>query len=119
MALHGRGRARVTTGHRGLLSPLTTDSPLVRQGAIVIISSPRASSLQVCRRSKKTRRDRLIRLAQAHPDGLLGCADEVWWSRVARPALQAWQDDDHPLRLVEQTVARDDPDPKAWPVMAS
>src|SRR5947208_9145334 len=61
---------------------------------------------------KKARRDRLIRLAQAHPDWLLGFADEVWWSRLARPALRAWQDDDHPLRLVEQTLARDDA-PKA------
>jgi hypothetical protein len=37
----------------------------------------------------------------------------VWWSRLARPALHAWQDEDHPLRVVEQTVARDDLDPKA------
>jgi len=62
---------------------------------------------------KKARRDRLIRLAKAHPDWLLGFEDEVWWSRLARPALHAWQDDDQPLRLVEQTVARDDPAPKA------
>jgi transposase len=62
---------------------------------------------------KKARRDRLIRLAQAHPDWLLGFEDEVWWRRLAHPALHAWQDDTHPLRLVEQTVARDDPDPKA------
>ena len=63
---------------------------------------------------KKARRDRLIRLAAAHPDWLLGFADEVWWSRLARPALHAWQDDDHPVRLVEQTVARGaDPDPQA------
>jgi hypothetical protein len=39
--------------------------------------------------------------------------DEVWWSRLAHPALHAWQDDTQPLRLVEPTVARDDPDPKA------
>src|SRR5918911_2104004 len=62
---------------------------------------------------KKARRDRLIRLAQRHAEWLLGFADEVWWSRLAHPALYAWQDDEHPLRLVEQTVARDDPDPKA------
>ena len=62
---------------------------------------------------KKARRDRLIRLAQQHPDWLLGFADEVWWSRLAQPALHAWQDDDRPLHLVEQTLARDDPDPKA------
>jgi DDE superfamily endonuclease len=62
---------------------------------------------------KKARRDRLIRLAQQHPDWLWGCADAVWWSRLAPPALRAWQDDAHPLHLVEQTVAHDDPDPKA------
>src|SRR5437763_8112155 len=62
---------------------------------------------------KKARRDRLIRLAQAHPAWLLGFEDEVWWSRLAQPTLYPWQDDEHPLRLVEQTVARDDPDPKA------
>jgi transposase len=62
---------------------------------------------------KKAARDRLIRLAKAHPDWLLGFEDEVWWSRLARPALHAWQDDDRPLRLVEQTVAHEDPDPKA------
>jgi hypothetical protein len=42
---------------------------------------------------------------------VLGFADEVWWSRVARPSLHTWADE--PLRLIEQTVARDDPDPKA------
>ena len=43
---------------------------------------------------------------------MVGFADETWWSRVARPALHAWTDDE-PVRLVEQTVARGDPDPKA------
>ena len=32
---------------------------------------------------------------------------------MACPTLHAWQDDTHPVRLIEQTVARDDPDPKA------
>src|SRR5919199_3800788 len=58
---------------------------------------------------KKARRDRLIRLARQHPDWLLGFEDEVWWSRLTQPALHAWQDDERPLHLVEQTVARDDP----------
>jgi hypothetical protein len=44
---------------------------------------------------------------------MLGFADEVWWSRVAQPALHTWTDPDQPLRLVEQTVAKEDPDPKA------
>lgn len=62
---------------------------------------------------EKKRRDRLIRLAMRHPDWALGFADEVWWSRVAQPHLSSWADADNPVRLVEQTVARDDPDPKA------
>ena len=62
---------------------------------------------------KKARRDRLIRLAERNEDLLLGYLDEVWWSRLARPTLYAWQDPAQPLRLVEQTVARADPDPKA------
>jgi transposase len=62
---------------------------------------------------KKARRDRLIRLAERNDDLLLGYQDEVWWSRLARPTLFAWQDADQPLRLVEQTVPADDPDPKA------
>jgi transposase len=51
-------------------------------------------------------------LAQTRPDWVVGFADETWWSRVARPALHAWTEGT-PLRLVEQTVAKDDPDPKA------
>ena len=62
---------------------------------------------------QKARRDRLVRLAQRHPEWLLGVDDEVWWSRLAHPALHAWQDEDHPWRLLEKTVARDDPAPKA------
>jgi transposase len=62
---------------------------------------------------KKARRDRLIRLAERNEDLVLGFQDEVWWSRLARPPLFAWQEAAAPLRLVEQTVAADDPDPKA------
>ena len=64
-------------------------------------------------RTKKRARDRLIRWAAAHPDWLLGFEDEVWWSRLAPPALHAWAEGDRPLRLVEQAVAKDDPDRKA------
>jgi hypothetical protein len=62
---------------------------------------------------KKARRARLIRLAQAHDDLLLGFLDEVCWRRLARPTLCAWQDAAQPLRLVEQTVAPDAPAPTA------
>lgn len=44
---------------------------------------------------------------------MLGFQDETWWSRLAQPALHAWTELDRPLRLVEQTIAKDDPDPKA------
>lgn len=64
-------------------------------------------------RTKKSQRDRLIRLAASHPRWVLGFQDEVWWSRLARPSLHTWADEDDYLRLVEQTVAKDDPDPKA------
>jgi hypothetical protein len=66
---------------------------------------------RVC--AKKSRRDRLIRLAASHPTWALGFQDEVWWSRLARPGLRTWVEADDRLRLVEQAVATDDPDPKA------
>lgn len=64
-------------------------------------------------RPEQRQRDRLIRWAATHPDWLLGFEDETWWSRLASPALHAWGDRDQPLRVVEQTVAAADPDPKA------
>jgi hypothetical protein len=64
-------------------------------------------------RPEKRARDRLIRLAATHPTWVLGFQDEVWWSRLARPSLRTWIEDDDRLRLVEQAVAKDDPDPKA------
>lgn len=44
---------------------------------------------------------------------MLGFQDETWWSRLARPNLSAWAPDDKPLRLIEQSIPKDDPDPKA------
>lgn len=38
---------------------------------------------------KKSQRERLLRLAQRNQDWILGFADEVWWSRLAQPHLQA------------------------------
>jgi transposase len=52
-------------------------------------------------------------VAAAHPNWVLGFADEVWWSRVAQPPLHAWAEIAAPLRLVEQAVAPNDPEPKA------
>jgi transposase len=55
----------------------------------------------------------LIRWAASRPDWALGFQDEVWWSRTARPCLRCWTEADRDLHLVEQAVAKGDPDPKA------
>jgi transposase len=47
------------------------------------------------------------------PTWALGFEGEVWWSPLAQPALHSWAEPDQPLRLVEQAVAKNDPDPKA------
>ena len=39
--------------------------------------------------------------------------DECWWSRLALPTLNAWADAGNPPRLIQQSVAKDDPEPKA------
>ena len=62
---------------------------------------------------EKKRRDRLMRLSRAHPDWAVGFLDEVWWSRFALPALHAGAPTKRPRRLIEQSVAKDDPDRKA------
>ncbi len=48
-----------------------------------------------------------------NPDWVQGFCDETWWSRFAQPNLSTWAEGDQPLRLVEQTKVKDDPDPKA------
>ena len=53
--------------------------------------------------------------ASRQPNWAIGFLDEVWWSRFALPRMHAWQDEDHPVRLVEQSWQKGDPDPKALP----
>ena len=43
---------------------------------------------------------------------MLGYQDECWWSRLAQPNLHAWAEEE-PLRLVELSPPRGDPDRKA------
>jgi hypothetical protein len=53
-------------------------------------------------------------VAAADPDAwAVGFLDECWWSRVALPTLSSWGEEGKPLRLVQQSVAKDDPEPKA------
>jgi transposase len=63
-------------------------------------------------RPEKGGRDRLIRLATAHPAWALGFADEVWWSRIAQPTMASWAEEGASLRLIAQRVGRGD-GPKA------
>ncbi len=55
----------------------------------------------------------MMRLAGENSGWAVGFEDEVWWSRFALPSLRAWSEDGKPLRLVQHSVAKDDPDPKA------
>lgn len=53
---------------------------------------------------KKSRRDRLIALAQTQPAWAWSFQDETWWSRVSPPVTSAWATQGRPLRLVQQSV---------------
>ncbi|QBD74480.1 hypothetical protein EPA93_00110 [Ktedonosporobacter rubrisoli] len=55
----------------------------------------------------------MIAYASTQPGWATGFLDEVWWSRFARPRLHAWQSEKTPVRLVEQSWEKGDPDPKA------
>jgi hypothetical protein len=53
-------------------------------------------------------------VAERNPDTwAVGFEDECWWSRLALPTLSSWSEKGKPLRLIQQSVAKDDPEPKA------
>jgi hypothetical protein len=52
-------------------------------------------------------------LATTQPTWGLGFGDEVWWSRLAQPAMHTWAPDAQAVRLVEKALPQDDPEPKA------
>jgi transposase len=54
-----------------------------------------------------------MRLSELNEDWALGFQDETWWSRLALPSLHAFSEEGKPVRLVQQSVAKEDPDPKA------
>src|SRR5262245_4161905 len=58
--------------------------------------------------SEKKRRDRLMALAVTPPTWGLGFGDEVWWSRLAQPAMHTWTPDAQVLRLVEKVRPKAD-----------
>lgn len=61
---------------------------------------------------EKKAHDRLIRLAESHPEWVLGFCDEVWWSRLAQPSLHSWTDGAG-RRLEELSAEKTATDPKA------
>ncbi len=54
-------------------------------------------------------------VAAADPEWAVGFLDECWWSRLALPTLNGWSEQGEPLRLLQESVAKDDPEPKAIP----
>ena len=55
-----------------------------------------------------------MEVAGANPETwAVGFLDECWWSRVALPTLGSFSEEGKPLRLIQQSVAKDDPEPKA------
>ncbi len=55
-----------------------------------------------------------MEVAWANPESwAVGFEDECWWSRVALPTLSSWAEEGKPLRLVQRSVAKEDPEPKA------
>ena len=51
--------------------------------------------------------------AGADPEWAIGFEDECWWSRVALPTLSSWTEEGRPERLIQRSVPKDDPEPKA------
>ena len=54
-----------------------------------------------------------MEVAGADPGWAIGFLDECWWSRVALPTLNSWAEKGEPMRLLQRSVAKDDPEPKA------
>lgn len=52
-----------------------------------------------------------MRIAENDPESwVVGFLDECWWSRVALPTLNSFSEKGKPLRLIKQSVSKDDPD---------
>ena len=65
---------------------------------------------------EKNARDRLLTWASQEsqaPHWAIGFLDEVWWSRFALPRAHGWQTEASPLRFVEQSWQKADPNAKA------
>jgi hypothetical protein len=54
-----------------------------------------------------------MEVAATSPEWAIGFEDECWWSRLALPTLSSWAEEGKPMHLIQQSVAKDDPEPKA------
>jgi hypothetical protein len=54
-----------------------------------------------------------MEVAEADPEWAVSFEDECWWSRLALPTLSSWAEERKPMRLIQKSVTKDDPDPKA------
>ena len=55
-----------------------------------------------------------MRVAEANSsEWAVGFLAECWWSRLALPTSNSWGEQGEPLRLLQKSVAKDDPEPKA------
>tara|TARA_B100000315_G_C14492405_1_gene548215 strand:- start:71 stop:679 length:609 start_codon:yes stop_codon:yes gene_type:complete len=52
-------------------------------------------------------------MVASRPEWALGFEDETWWSRYKRPKVHAWAQPGRFLRMVEQSVPKDETEPKA------
>jgi hypothetical protein len=48
-----------------------------------------------------------MEVAGANPEWAVGFEDECWWSRLALPTLSSWSEEGKPLRLIQQSVAKE------------
>lgn len=50
-----------------------------------------------------------MEVSTSDPAWATGFCDECWWSRLALPTLNAWSEKGEPLRLIQRSLAKDDP----------
>ena len=54
-----------------------------------------------------------MEMADGNPEWAIGFQDECWWSRVALPTLSSFSEKGQPHRMIQRSVAENDPEPKA------
>jgi hypothetical protein len=54
-----------------------------------------------------------MEVAAANSEWAVGFCEECWWSRLALPTLSSFSEEAEPLRLLQKSLAKEDPDPKA------